>query len=115
FSFAIFSADWPIDSPVDGSAIAGDTGTRSLGRILAKVLMRAPSDLALLASTRMSARRREARIGISESASAPPAMITFALPSEIDGARVFQQRAGFGERRPDARDNRDAPSVETGH
>src|SRR2546422_1004308 len=29
FSFAIFSADWPIDSPVDGSAMAGDTGLTS--------------------------------------------------------------------------------------
>src|SRR6266540_909005 len=83
FSFAIFSADWPIDSPVDGSAIAGAIGTRSRGRIFAKVLMRAPSDLALLASTRISASRREARMGMSDSASAPPAMITFALPSAI--------------------------------
>ena len=31
--FAIFSADWPIVSPVDGSAIAGVIGTRSFGRI----------------------------------------------------------------------------------
>ena len=36
-NFAIFSADWPIDSPVDGSAIAGVTGTRSRGRTCAKM------------------------------------------------------------------------------
>src|SRR5207247_4999125 len=54
-------------SPVDGSAIAGETGTRSRGRSLANVRSRAPSDRALPASTRMSARRREARIGMSES------------------------------------------------
>jgi hypothetical protein len=31
--FAIFSALCPIDSPVDGSAIAGAIGTRSRGRM----------------------------------------------------------------------------------
>ena len=72
-----------MDSPVDGSAMAGATGTRSLGRILANALIRAPRDLALLASTRMSARRRDARIGMSDNASAPPATITFALPRAI--------------------------------
>src|SRR5207247_5034830 len=47
FSLAIFSADWPIDSPVDGSAMAGDTGIRSRGRIRLSVRSREPSDLAL--------------------------------------------------------------------
>src|SRR5256884_409706 len=83
FSLAIFSADWPIDSPVEGSAIAGDTGTRSRGRIRLSVRRRVPSDFALLASTRMSARRREARIGMSESDSTPPASATSASPSTI--------------------------------
>src|SRR3989454_137154 len=83
FSLAIFSADWPIDSPVDGSAMAGDTGIRSRGRIRLSVRSREPSDLALLASTRMSARRRDARIGMSDSDSTPPASTTSASPSMI--------------------------------
>ena len=78
FSFAIFSADCPIDSPVDGSAMAGETGTRSRIRMRLKARNLAPSDFALLASTRMSARRREARIGMSESDSTPPASTTSA-------------------------------------
>src|SRR5207247_9737644 len=73
-------------SPVDGSAIAGETGTRSRGRSLANVRSRAPSDRALPASTRMSARRREARIGMSESDSTPPANTTSALPVAIASA-----------------------------
>src|SRR5439155_931729 len=72
-----------IVSPVDGSAMAGDTGTRSRGRIRLMVRRRAPRDLALFASTRMSARRREARIGMSESDSTPPASTTSASPSTI--------------------------------
>ena len=32
FSLAIFSADWPMVRPVDGSAMAGVSGTRSRGR-----------------------------------------------------------------------------------
>ena len=47
FSFAIFSADCPIDSPVDGSAMAGVTGTRSRGRTCAKMPSRWPSGLRL--------------------------------------------------------------------
>ncbi len=78
FSFAIFSADCPMDSPVDGSAMAGATGTRSRGRTRAKLRTRAITVFALLASIRTSARRRDARIGISESASAPPARMTSA-------------------------------------
>ena len=83
FCFAIFSADWPIVSPVDGSAMAGETGTRSRGRIRLKVRSRAPSVLALLASTRISARRRDARIGMSDSDSTPPASTTSASPRAI--------------------------------
>src|SRR5439155_345662 len=58
FSLAIFSADWPIVSPVDGSAIAGDTGIKSRGRIFAKAFTRSTAVVALLASATMSARRR---------------------------------------------------------
>ena len=47
FSFAIFSADWPMLRPVDGSAMAGVSGTRSRGRMLAKAESRAPSDSGL--------------------------------------------------------------------
>ena len=48
FSLAIFSADWPIVSPVDGSAIAGVTGTRSRGRVRASAPSRVPTLFALL-------------------------------------------------------------------
>ena len=83
FCFAIFSADCPIVSPVEGSAIAGEIGTRSRGRMRLNVLSLAGSVFARLASTRRSARRREARIGMSESDSTPPAITTFAWPSAI--------------------------------
>src|SRR5438093_12707843 len=85
FSLAIFSADWPIVSPVEGSAIAGDTGIRSRGRLFANALTRCRAVLALLASTRMSARRREAKIGMSERLSTPPARITAAYDQIVLG------------------------------
>jgi hypothetical protein len=72
-----------MDSPVDGSAIAGATGIRSLNRILEKVASRCPRDLALLASIRIWLIRLECRIGISESDSTPPASTTSALPRTI--------------------------------
>ena len=83
FSFAIFSADWPIDSPVVGSAIAGVTGMRSRGLIFASAPSLAPSDFALLAAISASLKPRECRIGTFESDSAPPAMATSAWPSTI--------------------------------
>ena len=76
FSLAIFSADWPIVRPVDGSAMAGASGTRSRGRTRASEPRRAPSDLAFCVSTRMRAMRRLCRIGTSERLSAPPAIPT---------------------------------------
>ena len=81
--FAIFSALCPIVSPVLGSAIAGVTGMKSLGRIRAKAPSRAPSDFAFDAATRMSERPREWRIGTLLSDSAPPAIATSAWPSAI--------------------------------
>ena len=48
FSLAIFSADCPIDSPVEGSAIAGVTGTRSRGRSRDRMPRRCPTLRALL-------------------------------------------------------------------
>src|SRR5262245_24784667 len=102
FSFAIFSADWPIVSPVDGSEMAGATGMRSRGRVRAKVAILEPKLLALLASTRTLERRRDARIGISESDSAPPAIITSACPIAIWSwadaiAWVAEAQARFNE------------------
>src|SRR6266576_4574170 len=88
FSLAIFSADWPIDSPVDGSAMAGETGIKSRGRMRLNVRSRAARERALLASTRMSAKRREARIGMSESDSTPPASTTFAPPRAISSCAL---------------------------
>ena len=83
FSLAIFSADCPIDSPVEGSAMAGETGIRSRGRMREKTPSRWLNVFALLASIRMSARRRDARIGMSESDSTPPARMTLAWPRAI--------------------------------
>src|SRR3989442_6629135 len=83
FSLAIFSADCPIDSPGEGSAMAGETGIRSRGRMREKTPSRWLNVFALLASIRMSARRRDARIGMSESDSTPPARMTLAWPRAI--------------------------------
>ena len=99
FSFAIFSADWPIDSPVDGSAMAGVTGTRSRGRTCAKMPSRWPSVFALLASTRIWLKRRECRIGMSESDSTPPARITSAWPSRIWSAALVMAWAAEAQAR----------------
>ncbi len=83
FSLAIFSADWPIDSPVEGSAIAGATGTRSLGLIPATSLIRWERVFALLSPTSISLKRFEWRMGTLERLSAPPAMTTRAYPCAI--------------------------------
>ena len=74
FSFAIFSADSPIVSPVEGSAIAGVTGTRSFGRNRISVLSRAGNDFAFDAKTSVSANPCECRIGRLERDSDPPAI-----------------------------------------
>jgi hypothetical protein len=81
--FAIFSADSPMDSPVDGSAIAGAIGTRSRGRIFDSARTRAPTLFAREAVRSASLMPREWRMGTFESDSAPPAMTTSACPSTI--------------------------------
>ena len=83
FSFAIFSADSPIVSPVVGSAIAGVIGMKSLRPDLAKCRRRWPSVFALLAATSTSLNPRECRIGTFDSDSAPPAIAMSAWPSVI--------------------------------
>ena len=88
FSFAIFSADWPMVSPVEGSAIAGVTGTRSRGRARRNAARRPPTLLARLASTSTRLKRREWRIGMSESDSTPPASTVSAWPSAIWSAAL---------------------------
>ena len=87
-SFAIFSADCPMDSPVVGSAIAGVMGMKSLARIVEKACTRWPIVFALLAATSASEKPREWRIGTLESDSAPPAMATVAWPSAIWSAAL---------------------------
>ena len=82
-SFAIFSADCPIDSPVVGSAMAGVIGMKSLARTFAKACRRWPSVLALLAATSASLNPRECRMGTFDSDSAPPAIAMSACPSTI--------------------------------
>ncbi len=83
FSLAIFSADCPIVSPVDGSAMAGLTGMRSLGRKVDNNRIRSPADFALLRPTKSSEKRLECRIGTSDRLSAPPAITTSACPRAI--------------------------------
>ena len=83
FSRAIFSADWPMVRPVDGSAMAGAWGARSAGRSLAKAFSFAARLRALEASTRVWAIRRLCRMGMSDRLSAPPAIPTEAWPSRI--------------------------------
>ena len=81
FSFAIFSADWPIVSPVEGSAIAGVTGTRSRGRVAAEAPRPGRRGSAPgRRSTSIRLKRRECRIGMSESDSTPPARMVSAWP-----------------------------------
>ena len=89
FSLAIFSADWPIVSPVEGSAMAGVTGNEVARADPAEGGRARPPKLrALLASTRIWLKRREWRIGMSESDSTPPARIASAWPSAIWSAAL---------------------------
>src|SRR4051794_5276088 len=81
--FAIFSADCPIVSPVDGSAIAGVTGTRSRGRIELAIRTRWAELRARDIATSLSDMLRECRIGTVESDSAPPAITTSWWPRTI--------------------------------
>ena len=83
FSLAMRSAAWPIDSPVEYSAIAGATGTRSRGRSRAKALRRAPSVFAREAATSVFDSRSEARIGMRDRHSAPPATTMSAHPASM--------------------------------
>ena len=88
FSLAIFSALWPIVSPVLGSAMAGVTGTRSRGRILPNAPARSAKVFARLASMRMRLMRLECRIGMSVSVSTPPARMVSACPRAIWSAAL---------------------------
>src|SRR6185437_9489519 len=81
--FAIFSADWPIVSPVEGSAIAGVIGTKSRGRIEPRILSRFAALLARDSATSFSDIDRECRIGTFDNDSAPPAIMTSWWPRTI--------------------------------
>ena len=81
FSFAIFSADWPIVRPVEGSAMAGVSGTRSRRRTFEKAFSRPPRLRAREASIRTCAIFLLWRIGTSERLSAPPAIPASACPA----------------------------------
>ena len=83
FSFAIFSALCPIDSPVLGSEMAGATGTRSFGRTFENALSFWLMLFALFAAISTSVNPRECRIGTFESDSAPPAITQSMWPSAI--------------------------------
>jgi hypothetical protein len=183
---AIFSADWPIDSPVDGSAIAGDTGIKSklcegldarayrlrlagfhedVGKTTRREdgnigeRLRAPRDhdvrvtqYDLIAPGRNGLRRGCAgavyRVGgnllrkLRQEADLAPDVgherrghdlaeddfvdfvaievraleqLTCRVATQIHGPCVFEDRAGFRERRSDAGNDCHATSVETGH
>ena len=78
FSFAIFSADWPMVRPVEGSAIAGTSGVRSAGRTFANAASLSPRLRAREACMRIFVMRLLCRIGMSERLSAPPPIPTSA-------------------------------------
>ncbi len=83
FSLAIFSADWPMLRPVEGSAIAGVSGTRSRRRMPAKAESRAPRLRAFEAATSARAIFLLWRMGTSERLSAPPAIPPSTWPRRI--------------------------------
>jgi hypothetical protein len=100
FSFAIFSADWPMVSPVVYSAMAGATGARSAGRSLPKAATFWGSVFARFASMNVRAALRENWIGTLVSDSAPPASTTSASPERMAPApkviaRVEEAHARF--------------------
>ncbi len=74
------SAAAPIVSPVECSAMAGATGTRSRGRMRVRLRRRAPRVLAREAATSVRASRSDARMGMRDRHSAPPATTTSAEP-----------------------------------
>ena len=81
--FAIFSADSPIVSPVDGSAMAGVIG-HEVPRTDAGEGAHAAAELfALRRRDEARLKPREWRIGTLESDSAPPAMTMSAWPRAI--------------------------------
>ena len=86
FSRAIFSADWPMVRPVDGSAIAGASGARSRSRTDENARTRSPIDFARDAPTSARAMFRLWRMGTSDRLSAPPAMPISAFPCRISDA-----------------------------
>ena len=83
FSFAIRSAAAPIVSPVVGSAMAGATGIKSLGRKLENGATRSLSVFPFAAVTRAFENLSLTVIGIRERHSDPPAMTTSAWPTSM--------------------------------
>ena len=78
FSFAMRSADSPIVSPVVGSAIAGLTGMRSLGRTDENGERRCPNVFPLAATTSVFESLSVTVIGMCDNDSDPPATTTSA-------------------------------------
>jgi len=83
FRCAMISALSPMVRPVVGSLRAGGTGARSFGRSRERIFTRSGSDFAFESSTRSWAREREAKIGASDTDSAPPERATSEWPSRI--------------------------------
>ena len=100
FSFAIFSADWPID--LAGGRL-GDGG-RDRHQVPgpdpgegAEPLAQRSSPCS--ASTRIRLKRRECRIGMSDSDSTPPARTTSAWPRRIWSAALVMACAAEAQAR----------------
>ena len=86
FSFAIFSADWPMERPVVYSAIAGGFGVSSSRRNPEKTRALAAADFDFESLISLFVNLREKRTGTSERHSDPPAMIESATPRAIFSA-----------------------------
>ena len=82
-AFAIFSAESPIDSPVERSAMAGGFGARSFGRNFEKILTFDGKSLAAFAAIINSTKRSEYVTGGFDRESAPPAITMSASPSAM--------------------------------
>ena len=94
FSLAIFSHACPIDMPVVYSAIAGGTGTRSLGRNEAATPSFWPADFAFESAINLRAIDFDTWIGTLVSDSAPPARATLHCPVRSASAAEVMANPG---------------------
>ena len=79
---ASLSAEWPMVSLVENSAIAGSSGAKKSGLILERSCILAPKVLALVEAIMRFLILREWRMGTSDMNSTPPAMHTSYTPDK---------------------------------